>query len=85
MNPDEQRAFELAVLEDAHQAVMGDFESIRSVAAMMKEDLMASGYPEHLAQRRAQEVIDEYFSTMARAWRSIHVGEVDGEASGLGA
>lgn len=72
MNPDEQRAFELAVLEDAEHAVMGDFESIRSVARMMVEDLVASGYPEHLAQRQGQRVLDEYFDALARAWRRIN-------------
>lgn len=72
MTPDEQRAFELAVLEDAHQAVMGDFESIRSVATMMKEDLIEMGYPEWKAQEYAQRVLDEYLDTMARAWRRIN-------------
>ncbi|HVE28353.1 MAG TPA: hypothetical protein VNC22_23255 [Sporichthya sp.] len=84
MTPEEQRAFELAVLEDAHQAVMGDFESIRSVASMMRDDLIEMGYPEWKAQERAQEVLDEYFSTMARAWRRIHAGEVDGAPGPLG-
>lgn len=65
----DMRAFELDVLEDAHQAVVGDFESLYTMARIIKEDAIAAGHPEWIAQRYAQRILDEYFEGLARHLR----------------
>lgn len=64
------RAFEVDLLEEAEQAVLGDFESVHAMARIIKEDCIALGYPEWQAQRHAQRVLDEYFAALARHMRS---------------
>ena len=62
---DDMRDFELAVLEEAERAAVGDFESVLSMANILKEDALEWGWPEWQAERYAQRVIDEYFAGLA--------------------
>jgi hypothetical protein len=60
------RPFEVDLLEEAEQAVLGDFESVHALARIIVEDCMAAGHPEWIAQRYGQRILDEYFAGLAR-------------------
>jgi len=63
----EMRPFEVDVLEEAERAVLGDFESVHQMARIIVEDCIEAGYPQWIAERYGQRILDEYFEGLARA------------------
>lgn len=72
MTPAERRAFEVDVLEEAEKAVLGDFESVHSLARIIVDDCITAGHPQWIAERYGQRILDEYFDGLARHLKEHH-------------